>query len=287
MSHHRPGPRLVAGALATAVVSGALLSGCGLVPSNRATSGNTGGSSTSAPTQPTDGPTSVAATSAASPTASTPAQTGRSVSADNLLTVDDIYPEDPMTVEVVEAPDGAGRPVSQSYICLPENGLSTLGATSMVTRDFTYKIINSKNDPYPKSPLKNKPSVYTQALQFPDEAAATAARATYAGWIKDCTQTLTDRGYGIDPDQSVKLTTAKLDGAKGQAGMAAYVEPGSKDADDLYWESAGVTQVKDRLMITISLTWGEDNPGSFDTSEGDFINPVLALMESSVDRLKA
>lgn len=40
-------------------------------------------------------------------------------------------------------------------------------------------------------------------------------------------------------------------------------------------------------MITVSLTWGEDTPGSFDTSEGDFINPQVALMEVGVDRLAA
>jgi hypothetical protein len=283
MSHQRRAGRLLVGALAAAALCGAVVSGCGLVPSNRAdrsgSSDPASGTAGSAPAQ-----TSAAPTPSASPTPTAPT---RSVSAENLLTLDDIYPEDPMTVEVVEAPDGQGRPVSQSYICLPENGISSLGATSMVTRDFTYKIINSENDPYPKSPLKNKPSVYTQALQFPDEAAATAAGATYAGWIRDCAQTLTDRGYGIDAEQSVKLAKVRLDGAKGQAGMVAYVEPGAKDTNDLYWESAGVTQVKDRLMVTISLTWGEDNPGSFDTSEGDFINPVVALMDVSVDKLKA
>ena len=269
---------------AGALVAAASLVGCGLVPSNRQTR-TPSDPSTSAPVQTTEPSASAPSTT---PTETTPsAPSGRSVSADNLLTIDDIYPEDPLTFEVVEAPDGAGRPVSQSYICLPENGLASLGATSMVTRDFTYKVVNSENDPYPKSPLKNKPTVYTQALQFPDAAAATAARATYAGWISDCGQTLVERGYGIDTEQSVKLATVRIEGAKAQGGMVAYLEPGAKDSDALYWESAGITQVKDRLMITISLTWGEDNPGSFDTSEGDFINPVVALMEVSVDKLAA
>ena len=281
MTEHSPtGRALVAGALGALLLSGGLLSSCGLVPSNRSGTTPTGGNASSAPAQPTNSATS----SIPSPTPTAPA---RSVSANNLLTVDDIYPEDPMTTQVVEAPDRQGRPVSQSYICLPENALSSLGATSMVTRDFTYKIINSENDPYPKSPLKNKPSVYTQAVQFPDAAAATAARATYAGWIKDCATTLLDRGYGVDKDQSVTVSTVRVEGAKAQAGMVAYVEPGAKDNDNLYWESAGVTQVEDRLMITISITWGEDTPGSFDQTEGDFINPVVALMDSSVERLAA
>ena len=211
----------------------------------------------------------------------------RSVTATNLLTVHDVegINDDPMSKKVLEATDGEGRPVSQSYVCLPQDGLSSLAATSMVTRNFTFKITDAENDPYPKSPLKNKPSVYTQALQFADEPAATAARAKYAGWIKDCPATLLKQGYGIDKAQSLKLTTLREKGGQAQAGMVAYLESGAKDTEDLYWESAAVTQVKDRLMITIMVTWGMDTPGTFDESEGDFVNPIAALSESSIDRL--
>lgn len=218
------------------------------------------------------------------PTSAAPA---RSVTTANLLTVGDIPNDDPMSRKVVEAADKAGRPVSESYICLPTNGLGSLGATSMVTRDFTYKIIDAESDPYPDSPLKNKPSIYTQALQFPDEATATAARTTYAGWIKGCSATLTERGYIIDADQSLKLSTLKVKGAEAQAGMTAYVKPDAKDTEDLYWESAGITQVKDRLMITVTISWGMDSPGTFDTSDGDFINPVALMTRPSVERLAA
>ena len=282
--HCRTGRAVVAGTLGAVLASAGVLSGCGLVPSNRAgsTSPSDGGNATSAPAQTTE----AASTPASTPT---PTAAARSVSATNLLTVDDVdgANDDPMTKQVVEAPDGQGRPVSQSYICLPEGGITSLSATSMVTRNFTFKIIDGTNDPYPKSPLKNKPTVYTQALQFSDEAAATAARSTYAGWIKDCAATLSNQGYGIGEDQGVPLAKVRVEGAKAQAGMVAYVQPGSKDTDNLYWESAGVTQVKDRLMITVSLSWGEDTPGTFDTTEGDFINPQLALVEASVGRLAA
>lgn len=284
---HSPARRaLVAGTLGSLVLSAGLLAGCGLVPSNRAGSGSPsdGGAATSPAAPPT---TSTSGPATASPATPSPSAGARSVSATNLLTVDDIYVDDPMSTEVVEAPDGAGRPVSQSYLCLPADGLAGLGATSMVTRDFAYKIINPENDPYPKSPLKNKPVVYTQALQFADEAAATAARTTYAGWIRNCPTTLLNQGYGIDKGQSLKLATLPAEGGTAQAGMVAYVQPGAKDTDNLYWESAGVTQVKDRLMITIVLSWGEDTQGTFDESEGDatFINPQVYLTETSVERL--
>jgi hypothetical protein len=259
-----------------------LLSGCGLVPSNR--------SASSEPSRSTEATSVPSQSEAASPTATqTPTAPARSVSATNLLTVDDAEAvnDDPITKQVVEATAGQGRPVSQSYICLPENGLASLGASSMVTRDFTVKIINADSDPYPNSPLKNKPSVYTQALQFDDEAAAAKARATYAGWIKNCPKTLSDQGYGIDSEQSLRLSNVRVDGGKAQAGMVAYVQPGSKDQENLYWESAGVTQVKDRLMITIAVSWGMDTPGTFDQTEGDFINPQVFLAEASAPRLLA
>jgi len=207
------------------------------------------------------------------------------VTATNLLTVDDIPNDDPISREVVEAADGQGRSVSQSYSCLPPDGLASLGATAMVTRDFTYKIIDAASDPYPDSPLKNKPSVYTQALQFADAAAATRARATYASWIKGCPATLDEKGFSIDTDQSLRLTTLKLEGAKAQAGMVAYVQAGGSDAENLYWESAGVTQVGDRLMLTVTISWGMDTPGTFDESDGDFLHPQVILAESSVPRL--
>jgi len=280
LRRHSPARRLVAGVLGGVLAAG-VLSGCGLVPSNR--------SATSEPSRSAEATSSPSRTEAAASPTSSPTAPARSVSATNLLTVDDAEAanDDPMTKQVVEAAAGQGRPVSQSYICLPENGLATLGASSMVTRDFTVKIINAESDPYPKSPLKNKPSIFTQALQFDDEAAATKARATYAGWIKACPKTLLDQGYGIDGDQSLRLTTLGTEGGKAQAGMVAYAQPGAKDTENLYWESAGVTQVKDRLMITIAVSWGMDTPGTFDETEGDFIHPQVALAEVSVERLAA
>lgn len=278
MTDHSPAGRaLAAGALGAVVLSAALLSGCGLVPSNRT------GSST--PPIAGGSPASGQATQPAStPSPTAPART---VTATNLLTVDDVESinDDPMSKQVVEAADGQGRPVSESYVCLPENGLASLGATSMVTRDFTFKIVNPASDPNPDSPLKNKPSVYTQALQLNDEAAATKARATYAGWIKNCPKTLSDQGYGIDSGQSLRLARLHEEGGRAQAGMVAYVRPGSSDNENLYWESAAVTQVRDRLMITITVGWGMDTPGTFDESEGDFTNPQVALVESSIERL--
>lgn len=274
MTDHSPAGRALirlGATIGAGALGAALLAGCG---TPTPTTPPDGGNGSSTPGQ-TTGP-------ASTPTPTTPA---RSVTADNLLGLNDIYSDDPMTSEAVEAADGDGRSVSESFICLPTDGLASLGATAMVNRDFTFKILDAKADPNPKSPLKNKPSIYTQALQFPDEAAATAARATYAGWINACPATLTEKGYAIDGGQSIKLSTLKITGAKAQGAMVAYVPPDATDAENLYWESAAVTQVKDRLMLTVALSWGPDTPGTFDDTDGDFVNPLLILSELSAEAL--
>ena len=63
--------------------------------------------------------------------------------------------------------------------------------------------------------------------------------------------------------------------------MVAYVKPGATNAELLYWESAGVTQIKDRLMFTVSLSWGEDSPGTFDDQRRRLHQPQLILIEES------
>ncbi len=277
MADHHPARRVVVSARRGLTVAGLLtvlvLAGCGTPgPATPPDGGNgsdtptQGGSPSGAPSQ--------------DPGSASPTAPARSVTAANLLTTDVIY-LDPAYQTPVETPEGVGRTTSQSYICLPDDGLASLGATAMVTRNFGYQVTDKEMDPYPKSPLKNQPIIYTQALQFPDAAAATAAREKYAGWIKACPNTLVEKGYSVDTGQSLKEKAIRVDGGKGNAGMVAYVKPGATNAELLYWESAGVTQIKDRLMFTVNLSWGEDSPGTFDDSDGDFINPQLVLIEES------
>ena len=266
----------VAGVLAALVLAGCGTPGPATPPD--------GGNGSESPTAGTSTPGPGQGSGSTGPGSSSPVTPGRSVTATNLLTREVVY-LDPSYQTAVETPDGVGRTTNQSYVCLPGDGLASLGATAMVTRNFGYEVTDPELDPYPKSPLKGQPIIYTQALQFPDAAAATEARARYAGWIKNCPGTLDEKGYSIDTGQSLKLTTLDAEGGSAQAGMVAYVRPGETDAERLWWESAGVTQVKDRLMITISLSWGEDTPGSFDDSDGDFINPQLILVEESALKL--
>lgn len=286
MVDHSPARAAAARGVRRASTAGLALAGVALA------AGVLAGCGTPGPTTPPDGtasnPTATTGTDPGSSSPDTgsasPVSPTRSVTATNLLTTEVVY-LDPSYQTAVETPDGVGRTTSQSYVCLPDDGLASLGATAMVTRNFGYEVTDPTLDPYPKSPLKSQPIIYTQALQFADQAAATAARARYASWIKACPTTLTEKGYSIDAGQSLKLTTLDVDGGAAEAGMIAYVRPGETNAERLWWESAGVTQVKDRLMITISLSWGEDTPGGFDDTDGDFINPQLILVEESALKL--
>ena len=132
------------------------------------------GCGTPAPVPPPDtGTGSPAASPSVRSSSPTPTAPARSVTAGNLLTVDDVPNDDPVTWTTVESPPKAGRRVTQSYLCLPPDGLTALEGTAMVTRNFGYRLEKPEGDPYPGSPLKNQPVIYTQALQFPDEAAAT------------------------------------------------------------------------------------------------------------------
>jgi hypothetical protein len=284
MADHFPARRAVVSARRALVAAGLLaavvLAGCG---TPGPTSPPDGGSGSGTPTQGASASASQDPSST-DPSSASPVAPARSVTAANLLTTENIY-LDPSYQTAVEKPEGVGRTTSQSYVCLPDDGLASLGATAMVTRNFGYKVTDKEMDPYPKSPLKNQPIIYTQALQLPDAAAAAAARARYVSWIKACPKTLVQKGYSVDTGQSLKATALHIDGAKADAGMVAYVKPGDTNADLLYWESVAVTQVKDRLMITVALSWGEDTPGTFDTTDGDFIHPQVILAEESALKL--
>jgi hypothetical protein len=245
------------------------------------------GCGTPAGTGPTPSPPSSAGGTAgpAETTSPTPTATLRSVTANNLLVPDQIPIDDPTYQTVVEAPEGTGRTVQQSYICLPADGLASLGATAMVIRSFAYRIDDPQADPYPDSPLKGQPVIFTQALQFADQAAATKARKTYVGWVMRCPAQLDEKGYTVDKDYGFAPTKVDVENARAEVGMVAYIKPGDSDAETFYFESAGVTQVKDRLMLTISLSYSMDSPGTLDDTDGDFIHPQLILVEESAVQL--
>ena len=267
------------GALAAVVLAGGVLvAGTGLlrggggtvVPPVAATP-SAPASTEPAPTDPTSKPTKV--------------QPARTVTTKNLLTVDDVPLEDRETLEVTVAKSSAGRAGPEISRCWP-TGRTDLGVTAMVARNFRYEIIDPDAAPDP-GPLENEPVVYTQALQFADAAAAKRAQAVYAGWLDSCAKTLEAEGNKVLP--KLGFTNRSVDVAGGSATLSevVYQRPGDQDGENAYWESVGLTQVDDRLMVTVFLNYGMDFNVSLDRSEGEMLHPQLILIESSAEKLAA
>ncbi|MFP5282746.1 MAG: hypothetical protein ACLGIF_04775 [Actinomycetes bacterium] len=134
------------------------------------------------------------------------------------------------------------------------------------------------------------PSVYSLALQFDSAAAAGKAYADVLDWPNSCAARLRDRGYrplGTTADPSP--VAVEVDGRRvGQFAEITY--RAESDRSEAGWfESTGVTRVHDRLMITVSLVYGQDYNVSLDP-DGDRqtglpAHPQFALMTAAADRL--
>lgn len=238
-------------------------------------------------------PPAAATNSAEKPTDPSPApstgptsQPARRVTDKNLMTTDDVPVEDRQTTVAVVAKAGAGRWVNEMSVCWATVGRTDLGVVNAVQRNFRYEILDPQGAPDP-GPLRNQPVIYTQALQFADAAAATKARDVYAGWLAKCPAELKAKGYAVVPDQGITNQRVSVDGGEALVSEVAYQRPGGADEETAFWESVGLTVVKDRLMVTVYLHYGEDFNVSFDESEGDLQHPQLALVESAAERLGA
>ncbi len=217
---------------------------------------------------------------------STPPKPARVLTANNLLTTEDVPLEDYDTQQVVVVKPGVGRPVPESSVCLPANGLQDLGATQVLSRNFRYELIDGSK-PDKDDPFRNQPIIYSQALQFADAAAAKAARARYASWLKTCPKNLEAKGYQLLPDLGFDST--KVDTERGTATVTewAYRRPGGVDGESGVWESVGLTLVGDRMMVTVFLHWGMDWEVTINSSEGDLLHPQVGLVDSASIRLNA
>jgi len=189
-------------------------------------------------------------------------------------------------------PDGGGRvreyagnarPADRVSICLAD-GLRSLGATATLSRSFKESY---PNQPALEGPLANEPSSYAVALQFPDEAAAAAAMRTYKGWVEDCRA---GRGAATGLEVIKRLgwdwTRVPAPGARGEVAEVVYREPRS-GSEDAYWESTGLTLLRDRLMITVHVFYGSESPFVLDATATDlgFPHPQLGLVGAAAKRL--
>lgn len=182
--------------------------------------------------------------------------------------------------EVEQYEEGARNPDKVS-VCIPD-GLSSLGATTVVSRSFR-EVPSGTADP--SDPMRGQPSVYAVALQFPDADAAARAAGIYQAWVDDC---LAGRGPVAGEFEAVTSTgwtEVPAPGGRGEVALLAYREPGSS-SEAAYWETTGLTTVQDRLMITVDLSYGQDHNTTLDPADQDQTpDPQLALVAAAAERL--
>ena len=217
---------------------------------------------------------------------SAPTKPARVLTAKNLLTTEDLPLEDYDTQQVVVTKPGVGRPLPESSVCLPANGLQDLGATQVLSRNFRYELIDGSK-PDKDDPFRNQPILYTSALQFADAAAAKAARDRYASWLRACPETLEAKGYQTLPDLGFDPTKVATERGTATVTELAYRRPGGADGENGIWESVGLTLVGDRLMVTVFVHWGLDWEVTIDSTEGDLLHPQVGLVDSASIRLGA
>lgn len=182
------------------------------------------------------------------------------MSQQNLINADEI----PVTANntFTEADPGAGRGDGQVSVCesTAATNLSALGGTPVLRRNFTSQYQYQPGEsPDPSDPLKDLPSEYTAAIQFTDPDAAKQAFDTYTSWVDGCLNQLEGLGYRVLNQEPQEWYEAPTETGRGKFTQIVYREPKAKDQDAGFFESIGLTLVEDRLMITVSLVYGQDH----------------------------
>ncbi len=209
----------------------------------------------------------------------------RTVTAKNLMTTDEVPVEDARDHRAGHRQGGCWTLDQRDVGVLGHRGPHRPRCRQHGPAELPVRHRRPQGAPDP-GPLRNQPRIYNQALQFADAAAAKKARDVYASWLARCPAELEAKGYEVVPDlgfvnERVSVEVGAL------VSEVVYQRPGGVDGDNAFWESAGLTLVEDRLMVTVYLHYGEDFNVSFDQSEGDLQHPQLALVESAVERLRA
>jgi hypothetical protein len=227
---------------------------------------------------PTDADTASASPTPSASSPRAPKSTGP-VSARNLLA-----PEDVPRVgraSVVVAGDGSEDSLGKSSVCIPDS--PDVKATEVVSRNFGY------SNPAARGNIK--PTFYTQALQFRDEADAKRAYKTYKRWRDTCESVLYDRGY--EPlEMEVRPEEYKVETGGQEVGTFlewTYLAP-DDTTGKFFFESIGLTRVDDRLMVTVMVVYAEDLARAYDpkgdVAAGEPPHEQFALITTAAQRLQ-
>ncbi len=257
-------------------------------------------STTPSPTPTTTTKPSKSPTQPRQPSASTnrpattepaPTKEPRTITAENLLQPSDV-PTDTTEQQVVTTDPALGRSVAESSVCLTD-GLNALGATKILSRNFRIVVPDEPSSTAdPGNELAGQPSIYTQALQFSTEAMAEEAVEAYRDWIAECSALLESRGYTVlgELNRTWYPVNVDTEGATGQFAELTYRAPGQSE-DFGWWEAIGLTQRGDRLMITVSLTVGQDKNVAYEQYPADpdlmALHEQYALIIAAAERLGA
>lgn len=191
-------------------------------------------------------------------------ETVRTVTEANLLRVADLPVTGDSTFERYEQD---ARTVDRVSLC-QQQSWQQLGATGTAMRSFReVHPAEPGTTPDPDDPLADLPTLYAVAVQFPDAAAAGAARQTYERWVAGCARHLRDQDY---TSSTTEVRWSQVEVPRGRARFTdvVYAGPGHAGDDAAFFEGVGVTQVDDRLMVTVNLAYGQDYDVAYQ-QEGD------------------
>lgn len=164
------------------------------------------------------------------------------------------------------------------------------GAIDTVSRSYRHTLPPGTTAD-PTDPLRNRPTLYAVAAQFPDPQAASSSLAAYQQSVGECIRVPRVENYTVF---STDIRWYRVTVPTGQARFAeiSHHEPGHARDDAGYFESVGLTQVADRMTVTISLVWGQDNNVAFrQGGEPDIgvsvpAHPQYALCVAAAKRLR-
>jgi hypothetical protein len=189
-----------------------------------------------------------------------------------------------------------GRPVAAMSPCLPDGGWASLGATTVLTRNFESPFEPADPETYP---LYQVPFLHTTAAQFAGEQEAGQAVDRIRAWLRDCGTRLQERGYQVRP--SAYPDTAFIPVKSGSevvgeyAVLPHYLPPGFEDQagsssdGGFVNEYVGLTRVGDRVAILVTLyvaniQFQADQPDG-DPQTGLPANDQFGLVAAAAGRL--
>ena len=132
----------------------------------------------------------------------------------------------------------------------------------------------------------HRPSIFTMALQYADAEAARSAARTFRERIEVCGKQLREDGYWVGSSDLGGVDAPTTHGS-GRFTELAYKLPGHA-SEGRVLRGHGLPRVGDRLMITVTAVYGQDDNVSLDP-QGDPEtglppHPQFALIRAAASR---